>query len=406
MKILVVAGYCLRVNSSANLCHLSYLNGVLDCGHTVDLLTVSEKNQIIDPGIALPPVRKVFAYDASWYEQMSNRRHLDHPADAAPVASAPTQPAAPAGSKSLPSRLKARFRAAYGPHRMSIIWYHRAKRFFSKERYDLVISLADPPVSHKLVGWLLDKKRLRADHWLQIWEDPWGADINGYTTLESIRREEDRLLKRAEQVMYVSPLTLLYQQQAFPAYADKMSWMPLPAYYQSEELSQDFSRLSFGYFGDYVSHVRDLRPFYETAVAMGLDTTICGNSDQSFPSTDAVQVYPRLPLGELKHHEDRANVLVFLCNRGGGQIPGKLYQYAATNKLVLFIMDGNPMEQKVLREYFEGFGRFVFCENNRESIAAAVRTLQTEPIGSALHTPLSRFTPKQIISEIIEGATQ
>ena len=51
MKILVAAGYCLRVNSSANLCHLSYLNGLIDCGHTVDLLTVSEKNQPIDPGI-------------------------------------------------------------------------------------------------------------------------------------------------------------------------------------------------------------------------------------------------------------------------------------------------------------------------------------------------------------------
>lgn len=406
MKILVVAGYCLRVNSSANLCHLSYLNGLLDCGHTVDLLTVSEKNQIIDPDIVLPSVRKVFTYDASWYEQMGNRRHLDHPTPAAPISDTPTQHTAPTGRKSLSSRLKARFRAAYGPHRMSIVWYHRAKRFYSKEQYNLVISLADPPASHKLVGWLLDKKRLHADHWLQIWEDPWGADINGYTTLESIRREEDRLLKRAEQVMYVSPLTLLYQQREFPAYADKMSWMPLPAYYQSEQLPQNFSRLSFGYFGDYTSHVRDLRPFYETATALGLDTAICGNSDQPFLSTDTVHVYPRLPLGELKVHEDKANVLVFLCNRGGGQIPGKLYQYAATNKLVLFIVDGNPSEQQVLREYFESFGRFVFCENTRESIAAAIGTLQPQSMDATLHTPLTRFAPRQIISEIIEGATQ
>ena len=46
MKILVVAGYCLQVNSSANLCHISYIKGLVDCGHTVDLLTVSNKNQI------------------------------------------------------------------------------------------------------------------------------------------------------------------------------------------------------------------------------------------------------------------------------------------------------------------------------------------------------------------------
>ena len=48
MKILVVAGYCLQVNSSANLCHISYIKGLVDCGHTVDLLTVSNKNQNID----------------------------------------------------------------------------------------------------------------------------------------------------------------------------------------------------------------------------------------------------------------------------------------------------------------------------------------------------------------------
>lgn len=44
MKILVVAGYCLQVNSSANLCHISYIKGLLDGGYTVDLLTVSNKN--------------------------------------------------------------------------------------------------------------------------------------------------------------------------------------------------------------------------------------------------------------------------------------------------------------------------------------------------------------------------
>jgi hypothetical protein len=69
-------------------------------------------------------------------------------------------------------------------------------------------------------------------------------------------------------------------------------------------------------------------------------------------------------------------------------------------------MDGSPREQEVLKEYFGGFGRFVFCENTRESIGAAIQTLQTAPIVSALHTPLTRFAPKQIISEIIEGATQ
>ena len=403
MKILVAAGYCLRVNSSANLCHLSYLNGLIDCGHTVDLLTVSEKSQPIDPGIKLPSIRNIFTYDASLYEQIGNRRHQ---APLAPT-SVPAQPSSPVGNrKSLRSLFKARLRAIYGPHRMSIIWYHRAKSFRSKEQYDLVISLSDPPVSHKLIGWLLAKKRIHAEHWIQIWEDPWSMDINGYITLDSIRCEEERLLAQAEQVLYVSPLTLMYQQQFFPAQAKKMTWMPLPSYYQSDLLPQNFSQLTFGYFGDYTSHVRNLQPFYDAAVALGLDATICGNSDTPFPSTETIHVFPRLPLGALKVHEDRANVLVFLCNRSGGQIPGKLYQYAATNKLILFIMDGKAQEQEVLRNYFSPFHRFLFCENTQASITEAIHFLQAQSIDPALHTPMTRFSPTQIITEIIEGATK
>lgn len=66
-------------------------------------------------------------------------------------------------------------------------------------------------------------------------------------------------------------------------------------------------------------------------------------------------------------------------------------------------MDGTPEEKAVLRDYFAGFDRFVFCENDKASIMAALRDLQARPIRPALHTPLTRFEPKQIITEIIEG---
>lgn len=404
MNILVVAGYCLRVNSSANLCHLSYINGLLDCGHQVDLLSVSERNQNVDTSIAFPKVRNVYTYAASLYEQLGNRMHQST------SSVAPAQPVQQeAGGKAAPglmSRIKAKIRGLYGPHSMDIAWYYKAKRFRSREHYDLIISLSDPPASHKLVGWLLRKGRLKAHRWVQIWEDPWYADIYGLAHTPEVKKEESSLLEQAQKVLYVSPLTLMYQKQAFPEYAHKMDWMPLPSYYQAELKDLSFAHLSFGYFGDYTSHVRNLKPFYEAAVELGLETAICGNSDAPFPSTDTIRVYPRMSLGELKVHEDRANALIFLCNLKGGQIPGKIYQYAATNKLVLFIMDGTPEEKAALRDYFEGFDRFVFCENDKVSITDAIRKLQTQPIPPALHTPLTRFEPKQIITEIVEGAMQ
>lgn len=401
MKILVVAGYCLRVNSSANLCHLSYINGLLDCGHEVDLLTVSEKDMPIDQSIVIPPLHRTIAFDASFYERLGGRKRI-HSAMTAPskitgsAGSAPVHP-------NLVGYIKAIIRRLYGPHGTSVIWYQKAKQFRSDECYDLVISLSYPPVSHKLTAWLLQKKHLTAKQWVQIWEDPWYADIYGNAHTPEVRREEAALLRMGKKILYVSPLTLLYQKQAFPEYADKMDWMPLPAYYQAAQTNISFDTLSYGYFGDYAQQTRNLTPFYEAVKELGANATICGNSNPPLPSTDTIQVYPRLPLSELKKHEDRTNVLVFLCNLRGGQIPGKIYQYAATNKLVLFILDGTPEEKQALRDYFMQFKRFIFCENTKESILESLRDLLDRMPAPELCTPLTRFEPKQIITEIIES---
>ena len=37
MKILVINGDCITTNSSANLCHLAYIKGLVDSGYEVTL---------------------------------------------------------------------------------------------------------------------------------------------------------------------------------------------------------------------------------------------------------------------------------------------------------------------------------------------------------------------------------
>ena len=48
MKILVINGNCIQVNSSANLCHLSYIRGLIDAGHEVTLLSADGRDYILD----------------------------------------------------------------------------------------------------------------------------------------------------------------------------------------------------------------------------------------------------------------------------------------------------------------------------------------------------------------------
>ncbi len=400
MRILVVAGSCLRVNSSANLCHISYINGLLEAGHQVDLISVSEKDQNIDESIILPPVSRVFQYDASMYSRFGARRnHI------AKTSSLPGQ-ASSSQSKTLKRRIlstvKLLLRNLYGVYGTERAWIEKAKWFYEKEPYDVVLSLAYPPASHRLVELLLHRNRIKTNKWVQIWEDPWYTDIFGYTNTPAIKKEEYRLLKSAQYIYYVSPLTLMYQQESFPDCNSKMHWQPLPTYYSSNISKLQYDQLVFGYFGDYVSHIRNLRPFYTVARDLNLRVNICGKTDLITESTDKLCIKPRISVGELKKYEDETNVLVFLCNLKGGQIPGKIYQYAATNKLVLFILDGTEQEKTVLRDFFGKYERFIFCDNTYEDICHTIQTIRKYISLSNYTTPLNCFSPSKIIGEILD----
>ena len=120
-------------------------------------------------------------------------------------------------------------------------------------------------------------------------------------------------------------------------------------------------------------------------------------------STNKIKIYPRLNLDELKPIEDKTNVLIFLCNKKGGQIPGKIYQYSATNKTILFILDGTNEEKKVLKEYFEPFNRYVFCENTVQDITRAINQIENNDLGNISNAPIDAFNPQTTIKKILEG---
>ena len=110
-----------------------------------------------------------------------------------------------------------------------------------------------------------------------------------------------------------------------------------------------------------------------------------------------------MQLNELKPIEDKTNVLVFLCNRKGGQIPGKIYQYSATYKTILFILDGTDEEKKVLKSYFEQFNRYIFCENTVEDIECAIKLIENNDFGNVKNEPIDEFNPAKTIMKVLEG---
>ena len=93
-------------------------------------------------------------------------------------------------------------------------------------------------------------------------------------------------------------------------------------------------------------------------------------------------------------------MLVFLCNRRGGQIPGKIYQYSATNRLILFLLDGTAEEQAAIRAYFEPFGRYIFCQNESEAIRNVMRAIEAGVYRETARA-MDDFSSLKIIAQIL-----
>lgn len=405
MKILVVNADCIFVNTSANLCHLAYLKGLADAGHQVDLLCADSQSRPTDPGMALPENVRCTTYPGlSLYERLSIKAGHSPADNAAPASGA----GSPRKKASLAQRAvrfaKGRILSLYGVHGIYSTFVRHASAFRGSTDYDYVLSISTPAASHLLAHRLLQRGHVSAKHWIQIWEDPWASDAYGFNGKDKVFREEQRLLSVAEKVCYVSPLTLANQKRLYPESAQKMFWQPLPYYYKDTAAEQRGSdRSVYGYFGAYYPAARDLQPFYEAARETGVEVNLCGDPAKLFAATGNIHIYPRLPLSELKPIEDHTSVLVFLCNRRGGQIPGKIYQYSATSKTILFIMDGTEEEQRVLKEYFGKFNRYVFCRNTAEDIARAIGRIESGDLGPVRNVPLDDFDPVRTVTNILEA---
>lgn len=407
MNVLYVTGSCLTKNTSANMSHNSYVQGLLENGHHVDIVMAKEGWGQQDAGLPVWPQATYHAYD-SVAVQDRLRLKLRGSFGSAPAADVrqDVSPSQPKAKPSMKNRVRASIKKLFylcfpaDPlYPLEHTWLKKAAKFHNAVPYDLVISNSSPAASHRLAATLLEKGTLKCSRWIQIWEDPWYFDLYAGRD-EAIREEEHALLRTADEVYYVSPLTLEYQKRFFPDCAHKMKHIPLPYLEVAEDDPAAWVSGSFGYFGDYYSQTRNLLPFYEALKASGFSGSIYGDSDLNLASTDSITVSGRVTLDVLARVQERTEVLVHLCNLRGGQIPGKIYHYSATKKPILFILDGTREEQEILRTYFSQFDRYYFCENNKESILRTIQTLRADIAGGKTWSTVEEFSPRAVVSRL------
>jgi len=246
-------------------------------------------------------------------------------------------------------------------------------KILPKKTYHLVLSSSDPKTSHLAIKRLI-KLGLNYEQWIQYWGDPLAEDISTKLVYPKIilRWIERQLIKNADKIIYVSPITLKVQASSYNELSQKMIFVPIPYAKKKIYPKPNNSVFTIGYFGFYLKSVRNILPLYHAIRKSNgnMHLNIVGSSDFLLKECENVSIYANS--NEVARFEANADLIVVILNLHGGQIPGKIYHLAGTNKPVLVIMDGDCKD--LIRKYLEKYDRFLFCDNSEESITEALAT--------------------------------
>lgn len=276
------------------------------------------------------------------------------------------------------------------------------RNLFPKEQFDIVISSSDPVSSHQLAKLFLSSSHQHNSRWIQYWGDPLFLDITrNVANRKKLKSIEGRFLKDANRVVYTNPLVLNEQMRLYPSCSNKMISVPTPFSFIKEIKNEDIE-FEIGYFGSYMSCVRDIMPLCESAISNNLRLIVMGGGDQTIPKHDLISVWSFQDTKTVSEYEAKTRVLVCLCNKSKTgekvlQIPGKVYHYAMTYKPIIIVG-----ADKTTRLYLEQYKRYYFADNTAESIYNTFKIIFDGGIETVINEPVNAFKNYVVAKQIIE----
>lgn len=403
MKILFITMNALEMNSSATIQNKGIIRGLSELGHEIDTITLRPNENSINYDSSMNDIkniiRKSYYIDikTSYQILMSKKNNLKKE-----------------NSNNLSKSIKKDVRkiikkiynsmCVFDAQKINVKGVTKVKIDFSQ--YDVIISSSDPKSSHLIAEKVYVENKNCKAKWIQYWGDPMLNDITRKSGIRDIlvKYYENKLIKNADKIVYASPLTLDKQKDIFPKFAFKMNYAS-QAYANvinkkhnySEKIKDD--NILLGYFGSYDSSIRNINPLYNAVKYKKYKMDICGSSDILLKSTENINIFGMLSYEETLNREEKADILICICNNRGTQIPGKIYYCTKYIKPIIIILDGEYKNE--LRKYFETFNRFILCENNECAITEAIEIAKNQ-INILNYKISEKLTPKYMASKILE----
>lgn len=249
----------------------------------------------------------------------------------------------------------------------------------SPDTFDIIISSSDFKSSH-FVGLEL-KKRYPTKKWIQIWGDPWATDTN-LNKLSSLRAKikEKMLLFKADQVIYVSPLTRDYFAKLYPQIKEKLSYIPRGYFKKVIGNKEGSGNIRLVYTGVLnlssrnIFNLLDAISQYNTTASRKIEVGLYGCYPEEIINRagkyNFVDLHGSVDYENILRVYSEADMLVFLSNAASStQIPGKLFDYSGTNLPILCLVQN---ENSDICAFLKKSARNLIVNNTEEDITASM----------------------------------
>lgn len=269
-------------------------------------------------------------------------------------------------------------------------------------KYDCIISSSDTKTSHFIAQKIILNNHLTIP-WIQIWGDPWRKDIGlinlNYFLKKKIMNAERKLLNEATKVFYISELTANDITNTFPNLKKKVNFL-LRSYLQKiENQNKNENVYIFSYTGSITNRnlttlINSIKK-YNSEHKKHIELQFYGvNAEEMkiFSQIDFIKIFPRVSFEKVLEVYKNSDVLVYIDNMGDTtQIPGKIYDYFGTNKIILGLYENDE-----IKNFLERFDRVEFYPNNEEfNLENIINKIGTQK-------PLEEFSPKYVAHEFLK----
>ncbi|MBI0577958.1 hypothetical protein IEC97_11370 [Neobacillus cucumis] len=341
MNILYIASSFIK-KGSASVRNIALVNGLAENGHSVDVLTQFWPEEMTDNYFLERVNKKVNIY----YDQIKiinkfySFKDTSNPSDENIV------------SIVLRSKifkvLKESIKYLYYYPEIDKEWIKNYNKDLNFSKYDIIISSSDTKTSHFVAANIL--KLYRNASWFQYWGDPWFDDA-GTKGFRKIRAyfSEKYLLSKGDKIFYSSLPTQIAMTKRYKDYSNKMFY--LPRAYLNEVVGGSVVRdnIMFTYTGS-IYYGRNINPLiksienYNKTSDKKIILNIYGIYDDKtkdfLERVDFVKLHGHISYKGVIEVTSKSDVLIFLGNMDGShQIPGKLYDYFGTNKVILALLE-------------------------------------------------------------------